>query len=190
MSVLEIITKLSVKSVHWDHVGGRGHLSFTASDVAACLTGSEQLYHFACWYVNSDQSSRVQLLGYLLRKTQQIAIHQQWPCAENIEQLKRLCDAALTEFAIPRRCTHCKGTGVCKVAICERCAGEGQIAYTRVVLAKLCRVSPNNWKKIWEPKYASIYDLLLQEKQFLVQKLLTQLKASDSHMNSCKQNTC
>lgn len=187
MSVLEIITKLSVKTVRWDHEGGRGRSNFTAFDVAACLTGGgEQLYHFACWYVNADQSSRVQLLGYLLRATQQIAFHQQWSCAENIEQLKRLCDAALIEFAMPRRCTHCKGTGVCKVAICERCAGEGQIAYTRVILARLCGVSPNNWKKIWEPKYTCVFDLLLQEKQYLTQKLLIQLKDSDSHTNHCK----
>ena len=95
---------------------------------------------------------------------------------ENIEQLKRLCDAALTEFEMPRRCTHCKGTGVSKVAICERCAGEGQIAYTRVALANYAAYLPNNWKKTWESKYESIVDLLLQEKQCLTQKIINTIK--------------
>lgn len=187
MSILEIITKLSVKGACLDRVGRGGKPNFTAFDVAACLSSdNDRLYHFACWYVNEDTYARSQLLGHLLRDTQQIAVNQQWPCAQNLEQLKRLCEAALTEFLMPRRCTGCKGTGVCKINICERCVGEGCIAYTRVALAKLCGVSANNWKKTWESRYISIFDLLLQEKYSLTQKLIIQLKESHAHMHSLK----
>ncbi len=162
MSILELVARLTPKTPSMTR-GSKTIEGLTPSDIAAALSQLEvEAYHFACWHVNNDSHSRDQLLGYLLRETQQIAVKQRWSIQNNSLAIRRFCEAALSEWEIYRLCRTCKGSGFQIQNICDKCSGSGRKPMTKKQLAELCGVSHGNWKQTWEDKYAYILSLIYE----------------------------
>jgi hypothetical protein len=167
---LQILTIMNAKSIDMMSAGRGTKPGISSAEVSAALAGGDAVGATIIkrkYQGLSDQDEGFNVLyGRLVRHLDGL----EW---ENVNkalatgQIRRILDIVLDDLCIDYHCRVCHGTG--KVAeakgsvvmrTCRSCKGERFKTRLDKTRAKLLRVSPAEYSKIWRTRHGQVSDFL------------------------------
>ncbi len=156
---MEMLTKLNPKAGISEGYGGIPEL--TTSDIAACLSGADDIgLMILLRGVNGDTSSHQAAHEKLLKAVIRLAKEKKWKVNNSGENIVNLLNLCLIEYICPIKCPTCKGTGLYRYRECTTCHGTTNYTLNNTQRAKLIGVHKSRYGRTWQSRHKQVTEYI------------------------------